>query len=1058
MKVYGALIGTLLGFGILCAWALTSPAFAAFAFETLSKNQPFSYRSLEGTLWEGVKLEKVQYKEALEIETFEISLDLSALLWLEVRLRRLEVLGLWLDASLLESQEEARGGIALPFQTFYARHVRLTTRPMHYHEHTLARLDLQGSRLSYEKDGTLLGALVVNIQSSLGSLDSTITLEPKEAKGYGTLSLAIPAAPFQAHEAITFELSGTPRKIAFSLHNRRSTLALGEASLPLTNLAVEGTYLPRSQQLEATLRTTLASNATTLPLTLEASLHRFDLDTLKGSVHTDFQATPHALADMLALFSPPLASTLAPLALQGRVHVKAQGSLTQGEYTLFLEEAAWEQMAKVQNIDLAGTFDTPSGLLAGTFSAKATHALAASEVRGDFSLPLGAPSQVHYEVDATTALSLPSLPPLHVNTHLQGALEKVHFSHRVAPFSMPSNQLEINVLDAQGTLLFNEARVQGEFDLHTQFAHNKQPFSLKGPIAFAYDAQTLQASFAPSTLNTPFPLEAFLPLRLTFTHTPHASTAHLAGNGAHLEAKTTDFAQYDLAFHLEQFPIEALYALPDWASFSTLGLEGKGSVGKRVSFATKVFLDATSFEVSGGGTLTSLEGNVRHESAEVAFFYTPKELQAQGSIASLEAFEEAFFPLVSLDPLGLKGALEGTVRQDQEGLRFSLSAPVLGVEAYEVADVHLQGNLREKQATLERFSFAANTPYYKEHFALVRPGHVDIETLQGSLDFGTLALHGGVKEKGWGVDMEAKKFPFSHPSLAQGVFSGTLGLLQTKEALHIHGEVHADTLDIYYKASGLSIHTDRDIIIITSENQEAQKDFFTEYVTLDLTLFLDALTYRQNGIDLGAQGVFYLKKSPQEPLQLFGSLYDIEGSYAEFGKSYQIARSNLYFRGLDPIDPVLDVHALYKHTDADITIRISGTQSNPRIYLSSNPIMTQQDILSILIFGTRLGGSGSSLGEQHRASQVSLFLVNELSKDYAKELGLDVLYFEYDPTNEYIETVVGKNLSTNTVVLLKNKFEGGEAVLQRQLTDKWNAELGARENAGSLDFVYKKRY
>ena len=32
-----------------------------------------------------------------------------------------------------------------------------------------------------------------------------------------------------------------------------------------------------------------------------------------------------------------------------------------------------------------------------------------------------------------------------------------------------------------------------------------------------------------------------------------------------------------------------------------------------------------------------------------------------------------------------------------------------------------------------------------------------------------------------------------------------------------------------------------------------------------------------------------------------------------------------------------------------------------------------------------------------KRAQASLFILNELSKDYVKELGIDILHFDYDP-------------------------------------------------------------
>jgi len=142
--------------------------------------------------------------------------------------------------------------------------------------------------------------------------------------------------------------------------------------------------------------------------------------------------------------------------------------------------------------------------------------------------------------------------------------------------------------------------------------------------------------------------------------------------------------------------------------------------------------------------------------------------------------------------------------------------------------------------------------------------------------------------------------------------------------------------------------------------------------------------------------------------------------------------------------------------DVDIFILISGTLNNPRINLNSNPVMNYKDILSYLIFGTSFSNTTNSA--QSKQSQASLFLLNELSKDYAKELGVDSIYFQYDPTTQYIETHVGKNIGEKNKIVLKNKAQSGQLVFMRELTKLWNLELGFEEKTQSIDLIYKKRY
>lgn len=44
------------------------------------------------------------------------------------------------------------------------------------------------------------------------------------------------------------------------------------------------------------------------------------------------------------------------------------------------------------------------------------------------------------------------------------------------------------------------------------------------------------------------------------------------------------------------------------------------------------------------------------------------------------------------------------------------------------------------------------------------------------------------------------------------------------------------------------------------------------------------------------------------------------------------------------------------------------------------------------------------------------------------------------------------------IIFKKNKSQGGQIVLMRELTKLWNVELGFEEKTQSLDLMYKKKY
>lgn len=274
--------------------------------------------------------------------------------------------------------------------------------------------------------------------------------------------------------------------------------------------------------------------------------------------------------------------------------------------------------------------------------------------------------------------------------------------------------------------------------------------------------------------------------------------------------------------------------------------------------------------------------------------------------------------------------------------------------------------------------------------------------------------------------------------------------------IYISGVVNPNKLVSSYNIPALNISNDKDIIIVSNGNNEIKKDFFTKNIALDLKFISKEIKYITKNIELKLDADLQIKKEFEEDLRIFGRVSNINGVFSELGKKYKVENSNLQFRGLESINPILDIKANTKIDNVEIFIDITGSMENPRLNLKSNPSMSSKDILSYLIFGTKF--SNSSMNEQNKEAQASLFILNELSKDYVKELGIDILHFDYDPKTQYIETTVGKKIGEKNQIMLKDKATNGELIFLRELTKLWNLELGLMEKTQSIDLIYKKRY
>ena len=71
--------------------------------------------------------------------------------------------------------------------------------------------------------------------------------------------------------------------------------------------------------------------------------------------------------------------------------------------------------------------------------------------------------------------------------------------------------------------------------------------------------------------------------------------------------------------------------------------------------------------------------------------------------------------------------------------------------------------------------------------------------------------------------------------------------------------------------------------------------------------------------------IYKSKKEFEEDLRIFGRVSNINGVFSQLGgKTYKIENSNLQFRGLETINPILDIKANTKIDNVEIFIDITG--------------------------------------------------------------------------------------------------------------------------------------
>jgi translocation and assembly module TamB len=202
-------------------------------------------------------------------------------------------------------------------------------------------------------------------------------------------------------------------------------------------------------------------------------------------------------------------------------------------------------------------------------------------------------------------------------------------------------------------------------------------------------------------------------------------------------------------------------------------------------------------------------------------------------------------------------------------------------------------------------------------------------------------------------------------------------------------------------------------------------------------------------------GAVRVTKAPGGPLVFWDSYRTDNGVIMVESRRFVVTGGDFIFEGRDRPDPALNVDVQYRGGGTQIFIILQGTAFEPQLQLSSEPPMSQADILSVIIFGRP--AAGLNAGETRQLSAQALALVGqgsrrEIEKILGPALSPDVFTVHSEvSTGSALEA--GKYLSTDLYLRYRQNLsgEGGQNVgLEYRLND-WlslESQVGTTRDSG----------
>ncbi|CAA6805871.1 MAG: Unknown protein [uncultured Sulfurovum sp.] len=254
---------------------------------------------------------------------------------------------------------------------------------------------------------------------------------------------------------------------------------------------------------------------------------------------------------------------------------------------------------------------------------------------------------------------------------------------------------------------------------------------------------------------------------------------------------------------------------------------------------------------------------------------------------------------------------------------------------------------------------------------------------------------------------------------------------------------------ITYEVVGTNIVEDSDIIILKDmlNTKESVFNNFKLYVKVNSK---GPLKYITDDINIEFLNKLSIVKNYHQDMMVTGTSNIESGYYRLEDKKFVLDKSNVYFTG-DIKTPLLDIKASYEKDQYNVYVFISGTTDAPIVNFNSDPYLTQQEILSLILFD----GTGSSSGN---GAEAYTLLGGSFAKGLIKSLGIDVdhLLLGTD-ADEQLSLEVGKRISKDISVLYlhKNGLDGAKVRIEHSKNFETDIIIQP-PNTSSIEFLYKQ--
>jgi autotransporter translocation and assembly factor TamB len=210
---------------------------------------------------------------------------------------------------------------------------------------------------------------------------------------------------------------------------------------------------------------------------------------------------------------------------------------------------------------------------------------------------------------------------------------------------------------------------------------------------------------------------------------------------------------------------------------------------------------------------------------------------------------------------------------------------------------------------------------------------------------------------------------------------------------HIEGILTLSQGELNWKENNKKIPTDPSELLSKLINLKGDIDLEVK--------ILDDFIAKTNDFNLKLVGGLKVQGALSAPI-LNGAFEIKQGHVIFLDKKFRVSAGKVIFADSTGEDMILDIRAKTKIDDIDVFVSIGGILAQPMVAFSSSPVLSESEIISLLMFnknyaGLTEGEMGTILKEEMInliAQGLSIRFLNQIEDEIANSLGLDEFKIE----------------------------------------------------------------